>query len=177
MECPTQEHKANTSINLVKGQFQGEVNTDILECSRDMKRMRHGYVAVILVWMYVPSRCGNRALGWPLHHYELIWVVQCSVVNQQVLNCPLFNLQQKPQLKSDCTYRWTIRVSDVWICCFNNKTNIRTLYCDYMINWHWTEVCSSHHLPVSKPEASLDYELVQLPVVSPPPRWMQMSLQ
>lgn len=44
---------------------------------------------------FVPDGRRYRTLGGPLHYNELIGVVERSVVQQEFLNCPLFNLQEQ----------------------------------------------------------------------------------
>lgn len=43
--------------------------------------------------VFVPGRRCYRTLGGPLHYNELIGVVVRPVMQQEFLNCPLFNLQ------------------------------------------------------------------------------------
>lgn len=49
--------------------------------------------------MFVPGWDCHGTLGGPLHHYQLIRVVMCLIMKQEVLDGSLFNLQRDQKKK------------------------------------------------------------------------------
>lgn len=60
--------------------------------SNNNKQLQVTFSLWLVTLVFVPGRDCDRASGRPLYHYQLIRVVVCFIMQQKVLNCPLFNL-------------------------------------------------------------------------------------